>query len=75
MMKNPLLGFFLLAVLVLLAGCATEPSYQAPEQESEFGYPYVPPSYYNYNPQLEYWYTPPYWMPEIGLLPENWSTC
>jgi outer membrane lipoprotein len=26
----------------------------------------VPPSWYNYNPQMEYWYTPPYFSPWMG---------
>jgi hypothetical protein len=70
-MKNRfwiIFGVLLLVPVLILAGCATEPGYQAPkpEYQTEFGYPYVPPSYYDYNPQYEHWFTPPYWMPEIG---------
>jgi hypothetical protein len=60
-----ILGLLLLVPVLLLAGCATESSYQAPETE----YPstsQVPPNYYHYNPQYEQWFTAPYWMPDIG---------
>jgi hypothetical protein len=60
-----ILGLLLLVPLVLLAGCAAGSSYQAPESE----YPStsdVSPSYYNYNPQYQQWFTAPYWAPDIG---------
>jgi hypothetical protein len=60
-----ILSLLLLVPLVLLAGCAAERSYQGHEPEysstSE-----IPPSWYNYNPQYEQWFSAPYWMPEIG---------
>lgn len=68
MIKNRLggiLGLLLLVPLLLLAGCATGSSYQVPETE----YPstsLVPPSYYDYNPQYEQWFTGPEWMPDVG---------
>jgi ABC-type oligopeptide transport system substrate-binding subunit len=59
------LGLLLLVSVVLLVGCATESSYQGPQTE----YPStgrVPQYYYHYNPQYEQWFTPPYWMPDVG---------
>jgi hypothetical protein len=63
-------GFLLLGAVILLAGCATGPGYQGSEagyyRASESGYPAVPPSYYDYNPQYEHWFSAPEWMPEVG---------
>ena len=63
-------GPLLLLMLVPLAGCATGPAYQGSEvgyyRASESGYSAVPPSYYDYSPQYEHWFTAPEWMPEIG---------
>jgi hypothetical protein len=66
-MRNRLggiLGLLLLVPLVLLAGCAAG-SYQAPESEYSSTSD-VPPSYYNYNPQYQQWFSAPYWAPDIG---------
>lgn len=67
-MKNrfwAILGLLLLVPVLLLAGCATEQRYQGPQTEYPSTSP-VPPSYYDYNPQYEQWFSAPYWMPEIG---------
>jgi hypothetical protein len=65
-----ILGLLFLLMLVPLAGCATGPGYQGSEagyyRAPESEYPAVPPSYYDYNPQYEHWFTAPEWMPEIG---------
>jgi outer membrane lipoprotein len=37
----------------------------APPTWEKWSHP-VPPSWYDYNPQMEYWYTPPYFSPWMG---------
>jgi hypothetical protein len=57
------LGLLVLVPVVLVAGCASEGGYQgATYNESSLNN--IPPSWYGDNPQLEQWYSPPYWMPE-----------
>jgi hypothetical protein len=74
-----ILGLLLLIPLVLLAGYATESSYQGSETryysargyyrayEPEYSSPgEVPPYYYGDNPGYEHWFSAPYWMPDVG---------
>lgn len=61
------IGAALIFLLIVLAGCATGSAYQpvyTPYGYSENDPNYVPPSFYDYNPQLQQWYTPPYWNPD-----------
>jgi hypothetical protein len=55
-----------LLLLVLTGSCAPGEYYR---QGPESSYPYisdVPPSFYDYDPNLSYWYTAPYWNPDVG---------
>ncbi len=55
-----------LAVLMLTAACATS-AYQPAQPEVHYpAISDVPPSFYGYDPTLEYWYTYPYWDPDRG---------
>ncbi len=67
-MKN-LLSLFLLAGWLLLAGGCAGPGTYEPAIRTQTP-PYtgmgVPPSYYNNDPGLEYWFSPPYFNPYIG---------
>jgi ABC-type oligopeptide transport system substrate-binding subunit len=63
------MGFLLLlgVAWLSLASCAPG-SHQATSSTQEY-YPMIsdePPSFYNYDPTLRYWYTAPYWNPDIG---------
>jgi hypothetical protein len=63
-MKPWWLVFGLLVLFVFLGGCAAG-NYEGPSSQGETSsITKVPGSYYNYNPQLEDWYSPPYWMPD-----------
>jgi hypothetical protein len=55
---------FILATLLLLAGCASS---GGGYQESGYGQTAisdVPSSFYGNNSTLEHWYTAPYWRPD-----------
>ncbi|MFH1595246.1 MAG: hypothetical protein ABIG94_02580 [Pseudomonadota bacterium] len=57
----------LLGVILTLTGCAAH-YYQAPRPVSYQG-AYgsdIPPSFYDYDPNLRQWYTAPYWNPEAS---------
>jgi hypothetical protein len=55
------LGLLLLLPVLLLAGCT--PAYQGtPSEETYPGT--ISPSWYGDNPQMEQWYTAPYWRPD-----------
>jgi hypothetical protein len=57
------LGLLVLAS-ILPAGCANT---GGGSQEYDYGISSsdtVPPAYYGDSPQLEQWYTPPYWQPD-----------
>ncbi len=56
----------LLAALLLPAGCASTGGGSQEYTYDESSSNAVPPSYYGDSPMLEQWYTPPYWMPDIG---------
>jgi hypothetical protein len=55
-----------LAVLVLLSACATYSGYQTREVETPSYITDFPGSWYNYDPSMRYWYTAPYWNPDVG---------
>ncbi len=65
-MKRKVLLLLLAAGLLALAACA--PSYESgyyygrPEPIG-YGGLAVPPSYYDYDPTMQQWYTPPYFDP------------
>jgi hypothetical protein len=61
------------AAFLALVGCTTpppgyRPSISTPWPEAKPGEPAlgVPAEMYNYDPNLEYWFTPPYFNPYIG---------
>jgi len=64
------LGLAFLGLWLLLAGCAAPGAY-GPALRPQMP-PYsgmgVSPSFYNNNPALEYWFTPPYFDPYRGGL-------
>jgi hypothetical protein len=69
-----ILTYLALLAFLALAGCAggAGGEYYASGGGSYYGYgayggPYrdeVPPSFYNNDPTLRQWFTPPYWNPE-----------
>jgi hypothetical protein len=69
MMRNiwwGLLGLLLLILGIFQEGCTAGGTYQ---KNSEEYVPYitdVPPAFYNNDPTLRYWYTYPYWNPNVG---------
>lgn len=65
MMRNIWWGLLGLLLLGLGEGCTAGVAYQ---KNSEY-VPYisdVPPAFYNNDPALRYWYTYPYWNPNVG---------
>jgi hypothetical protein len=68
MIKYALAILWLGLWLLLMAGCTvtgtrTTQIASGPQPYTGMG---VPPSFYNNDPALEYWYTPPYFNPYIG---------
>jgi hypothetical protein len=56
--------WLIVAWVGLMSGC-TAPGAQYQQSAASESYPsYVPPSFYNDDPTLEYWFTPPYWNPD-----------
>jgi len=57
-----------LSALPALAGCAQGYYYYAPRAVSYQGASVdeVPPSFYDDDPNLRYWYTAPYWNPSAS---------
>jgi hypothetical protein len=54
----------LLTAWLLPAGCAgTGAGLEGYNYEPPLSHP-IPPSYYGNSPMYEYWFTPPYWMPD-----------
>ena len=67
-MKNISLILLLGLWLLLAGGCAVSGASGRTTafQTSPYSGMGVPPSFYNYDPALEYWFTPPYFNPYIG---------
>jgi hypothetical protein len=60
--------WLVLGALLAVAGCAESYYYQAPRPVSYQGAygSEIPPSFYDYDPNLSQWYTAPYWNPEAS---------
>ena len=60
--------WLVLGALLAVAGCGGGYYYPAPRY-APYEEPYssdIPPSFYNYDPNLTQWYTAPYWNPDAG---------
>jgi hypothetical protein len=67
-MKDILFIIFLALWLLPAGGCATPGPYEPgvrPQTQPYTGMG-VPPSFYNNDPALEHWFTPPYFNPYMG---------
>ncbi len=66
-MKSKLI-LIILGTWLLAAGCAASGSSEVAirPQTPPYSGMGVPPSFYNYDPALEYWFTPPYFDPYVG---------
>jgi hypothetical protein len=58
-------GWCLILLVVFLAGCAAPSGYRSTEYEGSY-WSDIPSSFYDNDPQLQYWYNAPYWMPDAG---------
>ncbi len=56
--------WLMVAWLGLTSGCTAPGAQYHQSTASKSYYTNVPPSFYDYDPTLEYWFTPPHWNPD-----------